>query len=77
MLSAISSSNLSVLMADAQDGMRRGVAKVDGAAKEIASGEGDPGSFVDLIVGQRTYEMNAKVLKTGDEMLGSLLDVLA
>ncbi len=57
--------------------MRRGLEKVNGAAGSIASGEGDPGSFVDLIVGQRTYEMNAKVLKTGDEMLGTLLDVLA
>lgn len=76
-LSAVSSSSYPILMADAQEGMRRSLERVDRAGQSIISGDADPGGFVDLIVGQRTYEMNAKVLRTGDEMLGTLLNVLA
>ena len=45
---------------------------------EYKTGSGEQIQLVvDEIEGQRTYEMNAAVLKTADEMLGTLLDTKA
>ena len=57
--------------------MRRGLARFSTAAEAVAQGNLDPGNVVSQIEGQRTYEMNAAVLKTADEMLGTLLDTKA
>jgi len=57
--------------------MRRGFARFSTAAEAVAQGNLDPGNVVGQIEGQRTYEMNAAVLRTADEMLGTLLDTKA
>jgi len=61
----------------AQEGMRRGLARFGTAAAAIAQGNLDPSNMVGQIEGQRTYEMNAAVVRTADEMLGTLLDIKA
>jgi len=77
MLSPVSLASLPTSFASAQEGMKRGLAQVDQASAAIADDAGDiaPGNVVNLIQGQRTFEMNAKVLRTGAEMIGTLLDV--
>jgi flagellar hook protein FlgE len=77
MISPVSTTDLPSAFASAQEGMRRGLAQVDESSAAIADGDLDPGNVVGLIQGQRTFEMNAKVLRTGAEMLGTLLDVMA
>ncbi|HQF38896.1 MAG TPA: flagellar basal body rod C-terminal domain-containing protein [Opitutaceae bacterium] len=62
-------------VARAQEGMRRGLARFGTAAEEISRGNLDPSNVVGQIEGQRTYEMNAAVVRTADEMLGTLLDI--
>jgi len=57
--------------------MRRGLARFNEGSQTVAQGNLDPGGVVGMIEGQRTYEMNAKVLRTADEMLGTLLDTIA
>ncbi|MBI5524282.1 MAG: flagellar hook-basal body complex protein [Desulfarculus sp.] len=42
-----------------------------------ASGTDIASSMVDLIIDQRAFEANLKTIKTRDDMLGSILDVLA
>ncbi|MBI4799907.1 MAG: flagellar hook-basal body complex protein [Desulfarculus sp.] len=42
-----------------------------------ASGTDIASSMVDLIIDQRAFEANLKTIKTQDDMLGSILDVLA
>ena len=76
-VSSVSSSSLPSPIASAQEGMRRGFARFSTAAEAVAQGNLDPGNVVGQIEGQRTYEMNAAVLKTADEMLGTLLDTKA
>lgn len=61
----------------AQAGMQRGLAQFNHAADLIAGGGIDPGNVVEMMQGQRLYELNAKLLRTGDEMLGTLLNVMA
>ena len=56
--------------------MRRGLSLFSSAAEAIAQGNMDPANVVG-IQGQRTYEMNAKVVRTSDEMLGTLLRIKA
>ena len=55
--------------------MRRGLARFGTAAEEISRGNLDPSNVVGQIEGQRTYEMTAAVVRTADEMLGTLLDI--
>jgi hypothetical protein len=79
MISPVSVADLPTSFASAQKGMKRGLAQVDQASAAIANDAGDidSGNVVSLILGQRTFEMNAKVLRTGAEMIGTLLDVMA
>lgn len=55
-------------------GMTRATQRVERAAGEIAQGSLDPKDVVELTLGQREFEANAAVLRTADEMLGTLLD---
>jgi hypothetical protein len=64
-------------------GIRSGLDGLDRNAAELASakqarGEASPiGPLLDSRANQRQIEVNAKVLKSVDEMMGSLLDELA
>jgi flagellar hook protein FlgE len=42
-----------------------------------APGDDTPGDLVQLMIDQRGVQANVAVLKTANEMLGALLDVLA
>ncbi len=77
MISPVSLPNLPDTFATAQEGMRRSLAQVESSASALAQGDLDPGNIVDLLQGQRLYEINAKILRTGDQMLGTLLSVFA
>ena len=74
-VSALNSSSLPDPIASAQAGMRRGQALYSTAADAIAQGNLDPANVAGMIQGQRTYEMNAQVVRTSDELLGTLLSV--
>jgi flagellar hook-associated protein FlgK len=58
-------------------GMRKANAQANKAAIKIAGGDLDPGSFVELMGAQYTFEANAKVMKVMDENLGTLLNTVA
>jgi flagellar hook protein FlgE len=77
MIAPVSTRNLSDTFATAQEGMRRSLAQVGRSAEALSQGDLDPGNIVGLLQGQRLYEVNAKVLRTGDQMLGTLLNVFA
>ena len=58
-------------------GMRKANAQANKAAIKIAGGDLDPGSFVELMGAQYSFEANAKVLQVMNESLGTLLDTVA
>lgn len=59
----------------AREGMSKGQRKLDKAAAKIAGGDVSVTPMVDMIVAETMYTANATVIRTQDEMLGSLLDV--
>lgn len=64
----------------AVSGMRGALDALDATSSRIARTApwGDLASdMVGLMVAERSFEANAIVARTGDEMIGSLLDVLA
>ena len=72
----ISTSSLSrPAMGAARAGLQQGLSQVARAAQSIAKGENNPRNATDLIEGQRTMEVNARVLQKADEKLGTLLNV--
>lgn len=73
-VTAISSSASSVF-SQAREGMDRGERRLNKAAHSIARGDLSPGPMVDLLISERSYAANAKVLRAADQMLGTLLDV--
>ncbi|HLP07677.1 MAG TPA: flagellar basal body rod C-terminal domain-containing protein [Opitutaceae bacterium] len=74
MISALTSSSLPDPVATAQAGMRRGQSLYSTAAEALAQGNLDPGNVVGLLQGQRTYEMNAQVVRAAEDTLGTQLD---
>ena len=52
-------------------------AKVEKHAEAIASGDINVDDMVGLMEGQRSFEANLAVVKTGDQMIGTLLDMFA
>ena len=58
-------------------GLQAGLKKVNQAASNIAGGDLDPQNFVDLMVGQRSFEANATVIRSQDELIGFFLDTFA
>lgn len=57
------------------EGMRRATRLVEEAARGIAGGEVTSARMVDMIKGERMFEANASVMRTQDEMIGTLLNV--
>ena len=83
-------STLSSALNSGMQGIQSGVAGMDDAARRIARGgvDGPQGSggpaaggviepMVDLQLYKRSVEASAQVVKTADETLGSLLDIMA
>lgn len=59
----------------AKQGMEVAERKLNKAAASLASGEITGANMVELIEAKHIYTANAQVVRTQDEMLGSLLDV--
>lgn len=59
----------------AREGMGRAEDKLNEAAGKISQGDISSSRMVDLIVSERMYQANAAVVRTSDEMLGTLIDV--
>ncbi len=68
------SGGMNLLFASAQDGIQRAVKQADGAARQLARGEIAPQPVMDLSEAAVLVKLNAITLRTGDEMLGTLLD---
>ena len=75
MISAPASS-LSAPMSHALSGMQSGVARLNQAAETVAAGKVDVEPMIDMIVAEQTVKQNAAVIRTADEMHGTLLDIL-
>jgi hypothetical protein len=58
-------------------GMISATQRFDQAAGATVSNPGDPQAVVDQISAKASFDASAKVVKTADRMLGSLLDMLA
>ena len=58
-------------------GMQKGVERMNDAAQEIAEGNVDAEPVVETLIARTEVEVNAKDVKTADEMGKSLLDILA
>ena len=58
-------------------GIQAAAAKVEKHAEAIASGDINVDDMVGLMEGQRSFEANLAVVKTGDQMIGTLLDMFA
>lgn len=76
-MSSVSSISSTSIFNHAQAGVQKGQAQVAQAASAIANGDLDPQNLVDLIQGQHTVSANLAVLKTEDEILGTILDTKA
>ena len=59
----------------AKKGMRQAEQRLNKASHAIANGDLSADRMVDLIVSERVYASNAKVVKTQDELVGTLLNV--
>ena len=73
----MSIASLSSILATAQTGMNRGVARLNHAAAEVAQGKVDVEPFIDMLIAEKEVEHNARVVRTADEMHKSLLDIIA
>lgn len=75
--------NPSSVMSTGVQGLQAGFSRANQAAGEIAragsgSGEGDLAtSLVDLKVSEQQVKASAAVVKTADDMLGTLIDTMA
>jgi len=68
-------SSLNNVFASAQKGIQRAVKQADDAADQLASGDIDPEPVVNLDEAAVQVKLNAITMRTGDEMIGSLLNV--
>lgn len=71
------SSNFTHLTQVSEQGMMASRKRVEEAALKLSRGDLSARNVVEMQTNQRSYEANAKVLKTADEMAGTLLDTLA
>lgn len=62
------------LFASAQEGIQRAVKQADVASDRLAHGDIDPQPVIDLDEAAILVKLNTVSLRTGDEMLGTLLD---
>ena len=58
-------------------GMKKAASTANKAASDIAGGNLEAQSFVELLGATTMFEANAKVLKVMDESIGTLLDTVA
>ena len=65
-------------LTSAQSGLAAGFARLDGAAARVATGApAEPEDLVALLQSRQQVAANAAVVRTADDMIGTLLDVLA
>ena len=63
------------LFTSAAQGIHRAMAKANEAGEQVADGELDPESFIELNESELLMKANVATMRTGDEMLGTLLNV--
>lgn len=65
----------------ATQGLQRGIARAATAAQQVAGSAADPGDLAEAAVEMRKARAevaaNARVLRTADDMLGTLIDLRA
>ncbi len=61
----------------AVQGMQRAQEGFAEAAQQVASGNLDPQPMVEMMVNSTVFAANAQVLRTADEMVGTLLNTYA
>lgn len=61
----------------AQGGLHRSGQQLHAAAQNVASGQLEPRDVVDLRTAEHSFDANAAVLRTAEDMANSLLDVKA
>ena len=61
----------------AVEGLNRSRQLVNTSAQQIAQGNLSPRPIINLIIGEYTFKANALVVKTQDQMRGTLLNALA
>lgn len=76
MICLMSVSGLQGAARTALQGMEAGAGRVAAAAVELQDGV-EPEAALELRLGARQHEVNAKVVKAVDELLGELVDTLA
>jgi hypothetical protein len=59
------------------EGIRRGVEQANAASQNLANGEISPENMVNLMEGGAVVKANAISLRTGGEIVGTLLDTFA
>lgn len=67
-------SSVNNLFASAQEGIQRALKQANVAANQLAEGDVDPQSIIDLNEASIMVKLNAVTMRTGDEMLGTLLN---
>lgn len=72
-----SASHASSFLIYPQQGIERAFAKANAAGQRIAEGDLDPEAFIDLTESEMLVKANAAVMRTGDAMLGTLLNIRA
>jgi hypothetical protein len=68
-------SGMNRLFASAQEGIQRAVKQASVAGDQLANGEIDPQPILNLDEASILVKLNAITLRTGDEMLGTLLNL--
>lgn len=62
-------------LSSAYSGMMAASRQLDATAQSVAGGDVTPVSAVGMITAKTDFQANAAVMKTADQMLGSLLDI--
>lgn len=57
--------------------IQRGASRADAAAERIVKNPVDPADLVELNTAKRESEIGARLVRTGDDLAQSVLDVLA
>lgn len=58
-------------------GLQSGLARLNQAAETVAAGKVGVEPMIDAMIAEQTVKQNAAVMRTADEMHGTLLDILA
>lgn len=57
-------------------GLQNGVARLNHAAETVAAGNVGIEPMIDAMLAEQTVKQNAAVMRTADEMHGTLIDIL-